>query len=110
MYDVTLEVQTVTCAAINGTFQVGFRLNNTRPIQVSATAMGSQNSLQAALEEISYIRNVTVSLDPPATTVCSPGGSTARVTFITGTLQRACFLSCPCWGYATLEYRVAFWA
>jgi hypothetical protein len=90
-YGQVLEIQSVTCKAETGTFQLEFRLNNTRAIGVDFTAMGKEKSLQAALEDISYIRNVTVTFDNGATKMCSPTGqgTTSRITFITGPV------SCP---------------
>ena len=47
-YNQVLEIQEVTCFATDGTFQLGFRLNNTRPTLWNVTAMGRTGSLQVS--------------------------------------------------------------
>jgi hypothetical protein len=48
-YDQVVEIQQVTCFATDGTFQLGFRMNNTRPTLWNVTAMGRTGSLQVLL-------------------------------------------------------------
>ncbi len=93
-YDQVSETQVLTCSATAGTFTLSFRQNTTTAIRFDARAMGLTNSLQLALEALSTIRNVTVSIAPPATTVCSATPSVTTITFLTG--ATACSVIAVC--------------
>lgn len=74
------EVQTITCVgtgAISGDFTVKFRTFTTEAISGTAAAA----DVEAALELLPSIRNVTVTFDSSNTAVCKSGGTT--VTSIT---------------------------
>jgi hypothetical protein len=73
------EIQAVSCLcnACTGTFTLSFRGETTRAISPSETAA----ALKQALEDLTTIRSVTVTLDPSGTAVCSSTGVSALVTF-----------------------------
>ena len=82
-YNQLFNVQTVTCDASAGSFTLSFRGNSTQPVHVWFAPMGFENSLQAALEGINTIRNVTVSIDATGS-ICNPAMPvTSTITFVT---------------------------
>jgi len=76
------EVQTITCSHTSGTpsFQLRFRRQVTRPIQHTSTAA----DIEAALEALTSVGDVTVGFNAAASQACSTGGTTTiTVTFRT---------------------------
>ena len=105
------EVQTITCVA-GATYSSSdyavfdFRLNRSDLVYGTYPAMGFEYSVQYALEFMGTVRNVTVSIDPPATTFCQAGSTVnTRVTFMSGGCTAS---ACVCGAYACVHVSLVF--